>query len=144
MDAMIWVWLGIIVLAVVVEAITTQMVSIWFTAGGIAALVAMAFGANEVIQIAAAIVVTLICVICTRPLVKKYMHNRHANTNADRYIGETGSVIEKIDIAAGTGQVKVGTSLWSARSDSGAIIPENSTVKVLRIEGVKLIVEPVS
>lgn len=142
MDLMLWIWLGVIIVAVVVEALTTQLVCIWFAVGGVAALIAKAFGANEIVQIVIAAAVTLILVICTRPLVKKYLKNKKVSTNSDRYIGETGTVVERIDGTAGTGQVKVGTSLWSARSE-GEAIPENTQVKVLRIEGVKLIVEKV-
>lgn len=140
---MMYVWLGVIILSVACEALTTQLVSIWFVAGGLAGIIAKLLGAGAGVQIIVAIVVTLLCIVLTRPLVKRLMKAKTVGTNADRYIGEIGTVVEKIDNLEATGQVKVMTSLWSARSnDEELVIPKNASVKVLRIEGVKLIVEP--
>lgn len=63
-----------------------------------------------------------------------------AETNADRYIGKTGVVTEEIDNTAGRGLVKVLGSIWTARSEDGAVIAAGENVLVKRIEGVKVIV----
>ena len=36
---MIWVWIGVIVVAVIVEVLSAQLLSIWFALGGIAGLI---------------------------------------------------------------------------------------------------------
>ena len=80
----------------------------------------------------------------TRPLIKKALKVKREETNAGRYVGKVGIVTSEIDNEKGLGQVTVMGSIWSARSDSGAVIPAGHNVLVLRIEGVKLIVVPES
>ena len=62
-------------------------------------------------------------------------------TNADRVIGSTALVTETIDNAQAQGQVKVNGQVWSARSAQDIVIPAGTDVRVLRIEGVKVMVE---
>ena len=77
------------------------------------------------------------------PLTKRFLNPRHTATNIDSVIGSEGYVTGAIDNMAATGQVKLGAMYWSARSTSGAAIPEGTLVKVDRIEGVKVFVSPV-
>ena len=71
-------------------------------------------------------------------------------TNADRVIGQTGVVTVAISDREQSGQVRVMGQIWSARTDGAErtdetadTIPVDTEVRVLRIEGVKLIVTPV-
>ena len=57
-------------------------------------------------------------------------------------IGMKATVREDIDNLAATGSVMVDGKEWTARSSGGETITGGSVVKVLAIEGVKLIVEP--
>ena len=66
-----------------------------------------------------------------------------ANTQADMLIGQECIVTELIDNVAGTGAVSVGGKVWTARTTDDHVIPQGSHATVLRIEGVKLIVNPV-
>lgn len=140
---MIFVWLGLIVLAVVLEAITTQLVTIWFVFGAIAGLIAEGCGASIGMQILIAAVVTLIALLSTRPLAMRYLTKKRVETNAGRYVGQVGIVTEPIDNLSNVGQVKVMGSVWTARSENGELLPADLMVRVLRIEGVKIIVQPV-
>ncbi len=133
-------WLVLIVAAIVVEALTSQMISIWFVIGGIAALIANICDAPFLVQFALYILVTALALAVSRPFVKRTMKFRKESTNADRYIGKTGVVTLRVDNTAAEGQVKVMGNIWSARSSDGTVIPEGQNVEVLRIEGVKLIV----
>lgn len=139
---MIYIWLAIIILAVIVEAVTAQLVSIWFVAGGIAALIAGLCGAEIWLQVVLFALVTALVLIVTRPLVKRIMHFKKTDTNADRYIGKEGLVTETINNVEGTGRVTVLGSDWTARSSDDKQIAEGTPVLVERIEGVKLIVTP--
>ena len=94
---MLWIWLVITILTAIVELITTDLVSIWFTLGGFAAMIACLCQASELIQIIIFIAVSLICMISIRPLTKKYLRTNIVSTNYDRVIGQHGLVLEKID-----------------------------------------------
>lgn len=138
--SMPFVWLAIIVLAAIVEAVGTQLVSIWFVAGGIVAVIAAALGADVWLQVLLFAAVSIVLLVFTRPLLKRFIEPQKAQTNADRYVGMQGVVIQAIDNTAGRGQVKVRGSVWSARAKDGAPIPAGANVRVLAIEGVKLLV----
>ncbi|MDU7338014.1 MAG: NfeD family protein [Clostridium sp.] len=137
-----FIWLAVIVGAAILEAVTVQLVSIWMVVGGIAALIANLLGAPIWIQTGTFAIVTTLTLAITRPLVKKLLNSKRVDTNAGRYIGKSGIVISEINNEKGVGQVTVMGSVWSARSESGELITEGSNIQVLRIEGVKLIVEP--
>ena len=94
-------------------------------------------------QVAAFAVVSVILLVVTRPLAKKYLNSRTVKTNADSLVGRTCLVTQDIDNLRAEGQVTVMGQVWTARSDSDERkIPKDTRVKVKAISGVKLIVEP--
>ena len=136
-----FLWLALIIAAIVIEGMSAQLVSIWFVAGGVAALIASLCGASFAVQMVLYVLVTAAALAATRPFVKKAMTFKKEDTNAGRYLGKIGIVTSEINNTAAVGQVKVLGNIWSARSSDGSIIPAGASVLVLRIEGVKLIVE---
>lgn len=134
-------WAAAIIVFGIVEAVTIQLVSIWFLFGSIAALVSAVCGAPPVIQIVIFIAVSIIALIITRPLVRKFVSSKKVNTNADRVIGQVGIVTENIDNVKATGQVKVDGKIWTARSGDGSYITTENEVVIEKIDGVKLIVK---
>lgn len=136
-----YLWIAVIIGAAVLEATTAGLVSIWMVVGGIAAFIANLLGASLLTQVTIFVMVTALTLALTRPLVKKIVKGKKVDTNADRYIGKTGVVLVEIDNQKAQGQVNVLGNVWTARSDDGSIIPAGHTIQVLKIEGVKLIVE---
>ena len=143
MNYMMWLWLGAIVLFGVVEAVTAGLVSIWFVAGAAAALVGALLGAGTGVQVALFLAVSAAALAAIRPLVRRFSKDGTVATNADRALGQAGRVTEAVDNAASTGAVYVDGKTWTARSADGSVIPPGATVKVLRMEGVKLFVEKI-
>lgn len=134
-------WIVALVAFVVIEAITAQLVTIWFAVGSVAALIAEMLGAQVWLQWTIFVAVSAIVLVATRPFVKKLTKQKVQPTNADRCIGETAVVTERIDNISGKGAVKVNGIEWSARTQSGNTVEPGNTVKVIKIDGVKLIVE---
>lgn len=134
-------WIVMIVLFVIIEAATAQLVTIWFAVGSAAALVANILNAPDYVQWIIFIIVSVIVIFCTRPFVKKITKNKSEPTNADRCIGQTAVVTEEIDNIAARGYVKIDGSVWTARSEDGSVIKKDELVTVVKIEGVKLIVK---
>ena len=138
---MIYVWLGILVTTVILEIATTQMVSIWFAIGALAAFIAALVGVEQLwIQIVVFVVVSAIALAATRPLVKKMVNQKAEPTNADMVIGKTGIVTEKIDNIASSGLVRVNGAVWTARSADDSVIEADEKVIIREISGVKLLV----
>lgn len=143
MDWMAAVWFALIVLFIWVEASTVAMVSAWFALGALAAMIASLCGGEIWLQLLLFVVVSTLFLLALRPMAKKYFTPRLAKTNIDSVIDSQGLVLEEIDNLAGQGRVKLGGMEWSARSTDGEKIPENTLVKVDRIEGVKVYVTAV-
>lgn len=142
-NMMLYIWIGIVIAAVIIEAITSQLVSIWFVAGAIAGALTGMFTDNVVIQLVVFLVVTAITLAATRPLVNKMNKRDKVSTNTDRFIGQNGVVTEEINNVLGQGQVVISGNVWTARSKDDSVIAKDENVKVECIEGVKLIVMPV-
>ncbi|MBS6116417.1 NfeD family protein, partial [Thomasclavelia spiroformis] len=93
---MLTIWLAITVIAIIIEILTIDLVSIWFAAGSIVALIAYLLNASTTIQIALFVIVTSICAIIIRPISKKYLRGNIERTNFDRVIGKHGLVTKTI------------------------------------------------
>jgi len=137
---MITIWAVGIVLFLIIEAVTAGVASIWFALGSICALIAALLGAPEWLQVLWFVVISVLTMILTRPIVKKYINGKTQATNADRVIGMKATVRESIDNLAAQGSVLCDGKEWSARSVDGRIIPSGRVVSVMAIEGVKLMV----
>ena len=135
------VWTAAIILFGVVEAATAGLVSIWFVAGALVALVAAFVDASLTIQIILFLVVSAAALALTRPLLKKLTTPDAIPTNADRVLGELAKVTETIDNENSSGAVYVDGKTWTARSADGTVIPAGSRVRVEQMEGVKLLVK---
>lgn len=135
-------WLIAFILFVVGEAVTVGLVSIWFAVGSLGALLTAALGGGLWLQIAVFLILSALSLMLLKPLSRKWMAgHKAARTNADRVIGETALVTEEINNTMATGQVQVDGQIWTARSAHGVVIPAGSRVKVLSIQGVKVMVE---
>lgn len=138
------IWGVLIVAFLIIEGVTAGLASIWFAIGAAAGLVAALCHAAVWLQVLLFVVVSIAALWLTRPLVKKYINGRTEATNADRVIGMTGVVVEKINNISAAGVVQIGGKTWTARSVSGETIPEGTLVRAEKIEGVKLLVTPMA
>lgn len=138
------IWLILLVVFAASEAVTVGLTSIWFAAGALVALIAALLGGPLWVQLTLFLAVSLLCLAAVRPLAKKHLNSRVEPTNADRVIGAQAQVTEDIDNIHGRGAVIIRGMTWSARSEDGGTIAAGTMVKVLRIEGVKVFVEPIT
>ena len=136
-------WLILMVVLLIAEASTVTLVSLWFAAGALAALLMSLLGAAVWIQVLAFLAVSAVLLTALRPIAKKHFTPKLTATNVDSVIGSTGLVTAAIDNISAAGQVKLGAMVWTARATDGAPIPEGTLVKVDKIEGVKAFVSPV-
>ncbi|MDE7170495.1 MAG: NfeD family protein [Oscillospiraceae bacterium] len=137
-------WLVLLIVFAASEAVTVGLTSIWFAAGALCALIAALLGGPLWIQITLFLAVSLLCLAAVRPLAKRHLNDRVEPTNADRVIGAEAQVTEDIDNIHGKGAVIIRGMVWSARSEDDSIIAAGTRVRVLRIEGVKVFVEPIA
>ncbi|MBQ7740765.1 MAG: NfeD family protein [Eubacterium sp.] len=134
------IWAAAIIGFGILEAMTAQLVSIWFVLGSIGALIAAFLGAGIPVQIIVFIAITIITLAATRPIVKKKLSSDVQKLNADRCIGMEAVVTEEINNLEGKGAVKVDGKQWTARSSEQEVIKQGEKVVIEKIDGVKLIV----
>ena len=136
-----FIWIGFAIVMAVVEASTTQLVSLWFVLGAVAAAISTIFTPSIFVQLVVFLVVSAMSLLITRPLVRRFRKNSDkVGTNADRLIGQFGIVTKGIADPFIVGQVKVLGETWSAQSEITPI-EVGAKVEILEIEGVRLIVE---
>ena len=126
-------WFVTFIILLIIEIVTINLVSIWFAIGAIASMINSIF-----IQLIVFIIVSLISLLITKPIIKKIKSKEIIPTNLDRVIGKSAIVTKEIKKDK-YGEVKVLGSIWTACSDADIDLGEK--VKVLSIEGVKLIVK---
>ena len=139
---MLW-WVIALVIFLLLEAVTIQLVSLWFAAGSLVAAIAAGFCADTVVCFVLFLCVSAVLLIFTRPMAKKYLDRKKSATNADALIGQCAVVVMPIDNLKAEGQVKVKGQIWTARSEQDEVFfADGDKVEVKAIEGVKLIVAP--
>ena len=137
-------WLAIMTVFLIVEAACPfHLVSIWFAAGALVAMIISMLGGELWLQIIAFCIVSGALLAGLWPFIRKFLNPHLTKTNVDSVIGTEGIVTADIDNLNAVGQVKLGGMEWTARSTSGADIPTGTRIRVDRIEGVKAFVSPV-
>lgn len=135
------VWLIISGVFFVLEMMTVGFLVFWFGVGALITAIVSIFTDNIIIQTSVFVISSTLLLFLTKPLVKKLSRTDKIQTNAYSVIGKTGIVTREINSKKGIGQVKVGSEIWTAKSNSPIL--EGTEVIVKEIDGVKAIVEPI-
>ncbi len=137
---MVIVWIVVFVAALLAEAATFAMVSVWFAAGALGALIAAALGADLTVQLLVFALLAGLLLAFTRPLLKKLFPHRFIPTNSELEVGKTAVVIEEINNDVGSGRVRLGGVNWAAFSAGNEKIPAGEVVTVTAVCSAKLAV----
>lgn len=135
------IWLIISGIFFVLEMATVGFLVFWFGIGALFAMITSLFTDNIIIQTAVFLVSSTALLFLTKPLVNKLSRKDKVQTNAYSIIGKHGIVTKEINSKLGTGQVKIGSEIWSAKSED--IIPVDTEIEIDNIDGVKVIVKKV-
>lgn len=126
------------------EMLTAGFLIFWLGVGSLVALLVSLFTSNLVIQTAAFVISSIILIFSTKSFADKFTRKDGVATNVYTLNGKKGIVIEEINPTLGKGQIKVGGEIWSAICDEGLVIPKDSEVEIVRIQGVKAYVTPLN
>ncbi len=139
---MMLIWLALVIVLIVIEIFTVGLTTIWFAGGALAAIVINLLGLGMVWQIIAFLVVSGVLLFFTRPWALKYINSNRVKTNYEGVIGKVIRITEIVDNMNQTGKAVVNGQEWSVRSEQDKVIlGEGTLAKVVKIEGVKLIVK---
>lgn len=136
---MYWYYIIAFAVLIVIEVSSYNLITIWVAiAALLTSIYAYFYPAQIMPQIFIFLIFSIALLALTKPIVQKMKIGKHP-TNADRLIGLDGVILEEIDPILGTGQVKVNGQIWSAKSESQSNISKGQIVKIIKIEGVKLV-----
>ncbi len=139
----VFIWLGIMILFLVIEAFTVGLMTIWFAAGAFAAMIACGLGLGVFGQFVVFFVVSLALLYFTRPIALKYVNPNKIRTNYEDTVDKTVKITETVDNINGKGTAILNGQEWTVRAkEDGMILAEGSLAKVVAVEGVKLILVP--
>ena len=135
-------WLILLIILLVIEAISLELTTIWFAGGALAAFIAALAGADVVVQVVLFLAVSIVLLVFTRPVAMLYMNKNRTITNSESLVGKEAVVLQEINNLKAAGQVQVNGIEWTARADDMEdVIEKGAIVCIKKIEGVKLIVK---
>ena len=133
-------YLAVFIILLIAELVSYNLITIWVALASLLTSVYAYFCPDQVVaQLILLLVLSVVFVVLTKPFMEKMKYAKE-KTNADRLIGMEGIVLEEIDSLESVGQVKVSGQIWSAKAETEVRIPVGETVRIEKIEGVKLIV----
>lgn len=132
-------WLAAVIVFIILEAVTYQMISVWFIIGSVGALIASLLGAEFWLQMVIFVALSLVLLVMFRPFAVKRLKTDF-KTNADAAVGKKVTITQAVDNTKGTGEAKLDGLVWSVRTQDGNTLDVGEVAEVKRIEGVKLIV----
>ena len=139
----LYAYLIITAIALVIEFVTNEMVSIWFAGGGLVSLILSACNLPWMITMPVFFFVSLVLLLAFRKVVMKYLNKGDARTNADSAIGKEYALLTPIEFNK-PGTIKINDVVWSVTTEvQGETIAEGTIVRVIALKGNKYIVEKV-
>ena len=128
-----FVWIVLVILAVVIEMMSGALIAIWFMPAGIVALILSIMKVGVVAQIAAYVIITALLIVLYKTVFKKKIFANKEDENKE--IGMVATVSQRIDPTEQTGEVRVNGRIWDARMTDGGCAEVDECVTVVRIEG---------
>ena len=136
----ILLWLAVVVVAVIVEIETVQLVSVWFAASGLVTMILAAFDCSIEIQLYVFVILSVVLFALSRPIVKKINKSKSDNSTIESMIGEEVVVIKEIKVGE-VGEIKSRYDRYSAIAPSETQnIPVETICVIKEIRGNKVIV----
>lgn len=133
-------WAAVAVVCGIAEMLTPSFFIGWFGVGAVVAAALSAFGAGPAWQVSSFVVASIALVLSTKRLAGRWTkRSQQAKTNVYALEGKSAQVTVEIP-EHGAGQVRVDREVWTATSEDGRRIPAGVTVKVVKVDGVHLVV----
>lgn len=134
------IWLIMAGFFLILEIATEGFLVFWFAVGALVAMGTSFLTENIAIQISVFVITTLVLILSTRKLTDK-IKPKEVPSNVYTILGKKAIVTVEINSIKGQGQVKIGGDIWSAKTEDDSIIPVNTEVEILKIDGVKAVVK---
>lgn len=140
---LIIMWGCLAIACIMIELLTTNLITIWFALGSIIGLITSAFDIIWYWQIASFLIITIISLAIGYPLLKHYLqHKSNFKTNIDALINQTAIMLTNYQgNSDDIGSAKLDGKVWTVISTDNDNFQKNEKVLVIAITGVKLIIK---
>ena len=137
-------WIFILLALIIVEVATADtLVTIWFIPGAIVSLIiAMFMDVSFLTECIIFFIVSIIALLIFKPKAEGYLRGNIIATNADRVIGKHVKLTKAIK-SGELGELRINGVTWNARAIDDSEIILGTIVKVVAIDGSKLVVEEI-
>ena len=145
-EYMLYVWLAVICLGLLIEAIEAgTLVSVWFSVGAVIPLFMSIYKTNNPLYISLQFiifgVVTMLLLVFIRKLAKKWLFkNSNEKTNMDNYVGKKYTIKEIID---GNAYIKINGVGYAVQDDDDEELTVGDKVEIIEFRGNKTVVNKV-
>ncbi len=130
------IWFVVVLAFFIIEALTFNLVTIWFAIAAIPPFIMAYFKLSIASQIIVFILLSIILLLLTRPLVEKIEKGKKIKTNYEAVIGKEGMAIDSFEVGF-NGNVKIDGLEWLAFS-SDDNITKGERVVVREVTGSKV------
>ena len=141
---MIWLWIwGIVTaIALVVEFLTADLITVWFAAGGLVTLLVVALVPEIALvwQFVIFVGVSVVLLLCTRKICLKLLRNDNIKTNTEALIGTRFVVTE---IQENYTYHKINGVSWRVYAVEGEKLEVGKEFEICEIKGNKLIAKKI-
>lgn len=132
------IWVAVLIVAVIIDICTSSALFIWYGIGAIVAIILNNFNFGVTTQVVAFAVVGTILTLIFYPIFKKKVKELPKTTpQEEKYIGQEFIADHDIDENS---QVKINGTYWAVTNE-GEKIKKGQRYKIIRIEGIKLIIK---
>ncbi len=135
------VWLLFAILMGILEMLTPGFVLACLGVGAVGASLCDFLGWHDLeAQLGVFAILTFLSFFTLRPMLLRSFHSKTQATNVDALVGRHAFILE--DSAAGAiARAKLGAEEWRAEAADGGVLHRGDRVRVLRVDGNRLIVE---
>ncbi|MCO6453603.1 MAG: NfeD family protein [Caldilineales bacterium] len=144
LNTFVWGWLILAMILFVAEIFTAGFVLAAFGVGALAGALAALFGLSIPVQLIVFVVVSAAAVLLSRRFADRVSGEQPQKVGVDRVLGKQAVVLEAIDPLRAHGMVRVDREEWRAQSQDGSMIPVESVVEVVAVDGTRLIVRQIA
>lgn len=138
---MLAVWIIISAVALLIDVITSAFLFVWFTVGGIGAIIAYTTGCSITVQIIVFCIVSSVCLAIGYPFMRRILKKTVTRTMTmeESYIGRTFVIKDDIN---DKGRTKFDGIYWTVKNYDEPV-KKGDKVKITSIEGNAIVIKKV-
>lgn len=140
LSLMPFIWGAIILVTVVIVLFSTDIDSLWFSAGALVSFILSLFKVHIAVQLSVFIALTTLLMFTVGRFTKRYLMMKNISKNSDSLIGKEILILEDAnDYGKGSGVIN--DIVWSITCPTGISVEKGKHAVILAIDGNNLVVK---